>query len=296
MNITIFTPTYNRANTLRCLYDSLCEQIDKSFEWIIIDDGSTDNTKDLVQEWVSSPFNIRYYKSVHGGKQRAINQAVALAKYDFFFIVDSDDTLCKNAISLIISWINEIICNSDIVGVSGLRVKKNGDYINGKPSFGRNIYLELTNIERARYNLQSDMAEVYRTDILKRYPFPVWEDETFTPECVVWDRIALDGYKLRWYNAPIYICEYLEDGLTKGGYKLYSSNLMGCAMANSIKLEYAKDFSTIYKLIIEVLVSCILKKEWKFLLKVKYPILHIILAPVGILYAIRRRQLIRKYS
>lgn len=99
--ITIFTPTYNRAHLLPRLYESISKQDCMDFEWLVIDDGSTDNTQALFEEWMDQehPFSIFYQKVKNGGKQRAINQAVSMAKGEYFFIVDSDDALTPDAVS-----------------------------------------------------------------------------------------------------------------------------------------------------------------------------------------------------
>ncbi len=295
--ITIFTPTYNRAYTLPRLYQSLKEQSCKCFEWLIIDDGSKDNTYELIQKWINETkdFQIRYYKTSNGGKQRAINKGVHLAQYSYFFIVDSDDFLHKSAIENIIHWINTINEYENFAGVSGIKCKFNGEYLNNTHLLGENKYIDGTNLEREKYNLTADMAEIYKTEILKKYPFPVWPDEKFTPECVVWDAIALDGYKIRWYNTPIYYCEYLEDGLTKSGYRLYNNNLMGCAMGTNTKLKSMKGINNKFKAIIEVLVACILKGEYRYILQTQYPIITLLLFPIGLIYSYRRKLIIKKY-
>lgn len=298
MRITVFTPTYNRGYIISQLYESLKNQICKEFEWVIIDDGSTDNTESLVNNWLNNDngFEIRYYKTTNGGKQRAINKAVYLAKYDYLFIVDSDDKLTTNSIFFINEWIKPIDLNEEFAGVSGLKYNFQLSPHNEEPSFGDKEYVDATNLERATYNLTADMAEVYKISVLKKYPFPVWKDETFTPECVVWDAIALDGYKIRWYNTPIYLCEYLNDGLTKGGYKLYAKNLMGCAMANNIKLKSAYTIKAKYNLIIEILVSCFLKKDFSFIQKTVYPLLAFCLLPIGFIYSLKRKHILNEHS
>jgi len=97
--ITVFTPTYNRAYILNRLYESLKKQSSKSFLWLIIDDGSTDNTEELVNAWIrENIIEIRYYKQENGGKQRAHNKAVELCDTELFICVDSDDYLTENAI------------------------------------------------------------------------------------------------------------------------------------------------------------------------------------------------------
>lgn len=296
-NITIFTPTYNRAYILDRLYKSLVEQSCHNFEWLIIDDGSTDNTENLIREWLQNDnkFNIRYYKVENGGKQRAINKAVSLAKYDYFFCVDSDDRLIKSAVEQIISWIPSIHNNEDFAAISGLKRVLSGK-IAENPKFCGKEYIDCTNLDRIKYNLTGDCAEIYKTKILKKYPFKVWEGETFTPECIVWDAIAIDGYKVRWYNSYIYECEYLLDGLTNGGYRLYAKNLMGCAMANNIKLKTSTSTIEKFHLINEILISLILTKNIGYIKEIEHPVTGYLMLPISIPYAIRRRYLINKFS
>lgn len=224
--LTIFTPTYNRAYTIEQLYKSLKNQTCYDFEWLIIDDDSADNTEELIKNWINkeNKFEIRYYKQKHGGKHRAINRAIELAKGQFFFIVDSDDFLTNNAVELVNKWCT-LICNEEkIAGVAGLREDKNGQIIGGKIEFDKNTYVDATNFERIKLNLVGDKAEIYKTEILKKYKFPEFEGEYFVTEDVCWMSIAYDGYKIRWYNQPIYICEYLDDGLTKSGANDYEGH------------------------------------------------------------------------
>lgn len=216
--LTIFTPTYNRAYIIEKLYISLKNQTCQDFEWIVVDDDSTDNTEDLFKTFESIGQGIRYVKQEHGGKHRAINKGVKIAKGDFFFIVDSDDYLTTNAVELISMWTRDLQSIDDkICGVAGLRISPAGLSWGGNPEFGSAEYIDATNIDREKYGLLGDKAEVYSTNILKKYPFPEYDNEFFLTEAVVWDSIAIDGYKIRWYKEPIYVCEYLDDGLTKTG-------------------------------------------------------------------------------
>lgn len=226
--ITVFTSTYNREKLLYRLYDSLRNQQKKNFEWIIIDDASKDNTEDVVRGWIEDSkgdFVIRYYKQEHGGKHRALNRGFNLANGMYFFIVDSDDYLTENATAKVEEWGRFVENDSRIAGVSGLKVTEQG-IVGGDPKIDSDKeWIEASNFERGKYNLWGDKAEVYKTEILKKYPFPEFEDEYFVTEAVCWDAIAADGYKLRWYNYPIYMCEYLEDGLTKSGANEMKGNI-----------------------------------------------------------------------
>jgi len=225
--ITVFTPVFNRAYIINELYKSLIRQRMYDFEWLIVDDGSTDELQDLVELWHSNnpPFDIRYYYQENGGKHRAINRGVALARGDAFFIVDSDDYLLDDAIANISGWWQEIRDDESFAGVSGLKITANGFISGGNPTFLG--YVDATNLEREIYCLGGDKAEVYKTEILRKYTFPEFDGERFMPEGIVWNHIAYDGYKMRWYNIPTYVYEYREDGLTYKGLSIYVNNPVG---------------------------------------------------------------------
>lgn len=238
MMITVLTPTFNRAYCLGNLYNSLKTQLDKDFEWIIVDDGSTDNTEKIVNDWSreTSEFAIRYFKQKNGGKHRAVNYGMNYVSGNYTFIVDSDDILTNDCILKIKNWIKEIDDDSSFAGVSGTK-GYNENLIVGNFPYEKD-YIDASNIERARLGLLGDKAEVYRTSILKSYPFPEFEGEQFIPENVVWDEIAHNGYKLRWHRDVIYICEYLEDGLTKNNNAHIKKSFSGYTMAKKKAFHY----------------------------------------------------------
>lgn len=210
--ITIFTPTYNRAHTLTRLYNSLLNQSFKDFEWLIVDDGSTDNTKPLIESFINeNKINIRYYKQENGGKHRAINKGVLLANGELFFIVDSDDYLVDNALEIIQNEYKLIQTDNEFAGVSGRRIYPDEKLI-GNEMKTSPIDANALDI-RIKYRITGDMAEVYKTDVLKRYPFPDFPGEKFCAESLVWNRIA-QKYKFRYTNHKFYVCEYLPGGLS----------------------------------------------------------------------------------
>lgn len=215
MFLTIFTPTYNRAYCLGNLYDSLVGQEDKDFEWVIVDDGSTDGTETLVKSWIGeNRIDIKYFKQPNAGKHSAINRGVKAACGDFFFIVDSDDRLAGDAVRNIKVFAMQIADRDDFAGVSGLRIHSDTTKIS--QGINRSV-IDGTSLDfRYRYNIKGDLAEVFKTKVMRRYPFPEFKHERFVPEALVWNRIAHDGLKLRLFDKGIYICEYLADGLTAG--------------------------------------------------------------------------------
>lgn len=215
-NIAVLTPVYNRAYILGQLYQSLLDQKNKNFDWYIVNDGSTDYIEDLVNTWIHSDngFQIYYFKKENGGKHRAINFVIPHIKNEFTIIVDSDDYLLDDATDYIEKWIISIQGNERFAGIAGLRGYPSGEMIGEYPPKYRE-FIDAKNTDRIKKHLTGDKAEAYRTSVLKKYPFPEFEGEKYIAESVVWNQIALDGYKIRWYPQIIYITEYLEDGLTK---------------------------------------------------------------------------------
>lgn len=212
VKVTVFTPTYNRAYKLIDLYESLKNQSVKDFEWIIIDDGSNDNTEEIINKLLleNKDFPIIYKKTINGGKHRAINKGVDIASGKLFFIVDSDDVLTLNAIEKIIMWEQELP-KDKYAGVGGLKGYTNESVIGSSLKFNS---IDCTSIELRNKNIKGDKAEVFYTDVLKKYKFPEIDGENFIQEAIVWYKIAKDGYKIRWFNEIIYKVEYLPDGLS----------------------------------------------------------------------------------
>lgn len=210
--ITIFTPAYNRAHLLPRLYESLEAQSCKDFEWVVVDDGSKDNTREVVEGYASlASFSVRYFRQENGGKHRAVNRGVKEAKGELFFIVDSDDVLVDNAIERINYHYDVIKNNDSFAGVCGLKAYFNGEKVGGEQNFD---VLDCNALDfRYKYKIVGDMSEVFKTSVMRQFPFPEYEGERFCPEAVVFNRIA-SRYKLRYFYEKIYLCEYLPDGLT----------------------------------------------------------------------------------
>lgn len=225
--ITIFTPTYNRCNTIDRLFKSLTNQSCFDFEWIVIDDGSTDHTEEYFQNLKKQQqsLHITYIRKENGGKHRAINDAVKLANGELFFIVDSDDYLTTNAIEYILNWRKSLDTTRKWAGLAGLK-GRNDTYAIGQYPIGHS-FVDAKNTERRQKNLLGDKAEIYFTEILKKYPFPEIDGENFISEEIVWNSIAHDDYYLRWFSSIIYICEYREDGLTYNRLEIEKKNPQG---------------------------------------------------------------------
>ena len=226
--ITIFTPTYNRAYILKNVYNSLLRQTYRDFEWLVIDDGSTDDTEELIKSLINEKkITIRYFKKENGGQHTALNYAIEKTEAEMLMIVDSDDYLTDNALERVIFWESTIKDKSNYAGVSGLKVYPTGEVIGPEWEHEEN-HIDATNLERIDKNLYGDKAEVYYTNVLKKFaPIPVFEIENDVEKAVLWNRIAYAGYKIRWFNEGIYVCEYLQDGMTKNIRQNYLRNFRG---------------------------------------------------------------------
>lgn len=202
---TVFTPTFNRANTLYRVFDSLSKQTFTDFEWLVVDDGSTDNTKALIQEWqTKATFPIRYYYQANQGKHIAFNKGVREAQGRFFVPLDSDDGCKPESLERFFALWNGIP-NADKDSFSGICVlceDQNGHIVGDrfpKPSFDTDsceIYY--------KYRVKGEKWGFHRTEILKQFPFPEVHDVKFIPECIVWHAIA-KKYKIRCANEALRI-------------------------------------------------------------------------------------------
>ncbi len=251
MLFTVFTPAYNRAYIIGKLYESLCTQTLRDFEWLVVDDGSTDNTSQLIAEFSrQNKITIRYIRQENGGKHRAINRGVKEARGELFFIVDSDDHLTNTALERLAFHYGKVKGNPSFCGVSGLRKFPDGRKIGGEENWK---ILDCTCLEfRYKFKARGDIAEAYKTSVLKEFPFPEFPGERFCAESLVWNRIA-QKFKLRYFYEKIYVCEYLPDGLSASSVRfrrssptyattIYSELLRFCKVPVKIKLKSAINF------------------------------------------------------
>lgn len=213
MFLTIITPTYNRAVLLERLYGSLKEQSFTDFEWIIVDDGSTDNTKQVVEEFVANnTFCVRYLYKRNGGKHTALNVGIKNALGKYIFIADSDDLLLPNCLSTLYEKAALTELNPDLGGMAGINCTIEGKRIgSGLPQ----ATIECSPIDiRYKYRVTGDLSEVFKTSVLQEFPFPEIPGEKFCPEVLVWNRIG-QKYKLLYFNQEIYVRDYQQGGLTE---------------------------------------------------------------------------------
>lgn len=215
--ITILTPTYNRASLLPRLFDSLLRQTYKDFEWIVVDDGSTDDTREVVanlKEKCGGAFPMGYVYKANGGKHMAINIGAERARGELLFIADSDDLLTDDALETVANSWHDISDDKSFAGIAGLDITMDTCEVIGSGLPQEHIDCNAIDI-RYRHHVTGDMKEVFRTEVLREFPFPEFAGERFCPEQLVWFRMAR-RYRLRYINKPIYIADYQPDGITAG--------------------------------------------------------------------------------
>lgn len=221
--LTIFTPTFNRINLLPRLYNSLLNQTDLDFEWLIIDDGSSDGTVRLVKSWQDeNKIKINYYHQKNSGKHIAHNMGVEKTNTDLFVCVDSDDKLVDKAVETVKDcWKNT---KNDAIGL--LFFMK--DFNNRPITKLRNREVEYSTLKDAYdfHGLEGDTMLVYLTEVIKMFSFPKFEGEKFVPEAYLYDKLDQVGV-LKLVPLAIYEGEYQKDGYTNNMADTLSSNPKG---------------------------------------------------------------------
>ena len=278
--LTVFTPTYNRAYVLKQCYDSLCRQTCKDFVWLIIDDGSSDNTKELVDSWLKKDngFEIRYTYKENGGMHTAHNKAYELIDTELNVCIDSDDYMTDNAVEIIINeWKKNK--SEDLAGLIGLDAFENGQIIGDK--FPNDLYS--TTLYDFYYKLKKtgDKKIVYRSELSKLYPYPVFEEEKYVG--LAYKYYKLDQkYKLKTLNKVLCIVEYMEDGSSKNMMTQYRKNPKGFAFYRKENMKNP-NASFIYKLKenIHYVSSSLISNNKNYIKESPCKLLTIVSIPIG---------------
>lgn len=212
--LTIFTPTYNRAYTLPKLFESLEIQTNKDFIWLIVDDGSTDNTKEIVDSFKKvTTFMIHYIYKENGGKHTAHNLAVKNTNTELFYTVDSDDYLPSDTVEKIINIWNEVQ-SEELAGIIGLKAFSNGNVIG--TYYPNNVkFAKLLDLYRI-HGKKGDTSLIFATKVLKETTYPIFTGEKMIPDSYIYTKI--NQTKIMYVtNSILCYCEYLEDGLSANG-------------------------------------------------------------------------------
>lgn len=214
--VTVLTPTYNRVHLLETLVQSLCRQSAQDFQWLVVDDGSTDETEQYFAELKKRelPFAWEYHRQENGGKHTALNTAHPYIQGELVLILDSDDYLTDDAIETIETDWPKYSGRDDLCGLNYFKVKPDGTNVSAENP--KDFYIA-NYVDYIINNwIRGDHCEVVRADLLKASLFPVYPGERFMAESWLWNTVAAQ-HQWVYRNKAIYVCEYLEGGLTKSG-------------------------------------------------------------------------------
>lgn len=226
-SFTVLTPTYNRAHTLLRAYESLCNQQFSDFEWLIIDDGSTDNTRELIEQWQeNSPFPIRYVWQKNQHKKTAFNNGVKQAWGRLLVVLDSDDALAPDALNQMWACWRSIPAEQreGYIAVTGLCARPDGSIVGDK--YPKDV-MDMTSMDMIfRHSVKGEKFGCMQTEVLKYFPFPE-NIEGFVPESVVWRAIARKGYLTRFVNQVFRVYYETEGSLSEDGAQSGQKHALG---------------------------------------------------------------------
>ena len=289
--LTIFTPTYNRSNTLKKCYSSLVNQTSKDFIWMIIDDGSTDETERIVNDWISDcKIDIEYIYKENGGKADTINRSLLECKTELWLCLDSDDYLTASAVESIISNYDTIKNDNNVCGLIALRTAPDGNVMNNQKRIPSE--LKYTTLYHIRYelNIETEYVCVYKSQVIKKYPYPILNNEKFMPLSYVYDQIDVD-YQYLVVQEKLMISEYFEDGITRNKNELIKKNPKGYILFNKQRIKIARSLKFKLKAIVLYIVGCTLDKDTSIYRCIKNSpskLLTITMYPLAILIYLKR--------
>lgn len=237
---TVLTPTFNRASTLGRVYESLCHQTLRDFEWVVVDDGSTDNTREVVLAWQArADFPIRYFWQNNQHKKTAFNRGVRESRGQFVVALDSDDEIPPDALAVLdAAWEGIPDAQRDsFVAITGLCARPDGSIVGER--FPRDP-LDATAVDMYfKYRVKGEKFGCMRTDVLRAFPFPQ-NVAGFVPESLVWWAIARAGFKTRFVNRVVRIYHDTPGGLMNSGVSI-RNNVQGLYLLAWDMLQHHMD-------------------------------------------------------
>ncbi|MDM1335776.1 glycosyltransferase family 2 protein [Acinetobacter pseudolwoffii] len=290
-NLTVFTPSYNRAYCLDKLYKSLCNQKSKDFLWLIVDDGSIDNTRELVKQWISENIvEIHYIYKENGGMHTAHNLAYRNITTEINVCIDSDDYMEDNAVEDIISSWSKVKNNKKIAGMVGLNRDPKGNLIGGK--LPTNIEFGKFHLLYHKYGVFGDKKIVLRTNILKNYMlYPEYPEERLVPLSYLYYSLDKE-YDFLYVNSIWAVVDYQVDGSSANIIKQYFSSPKGFNFSKYYEYKNTKVFKYKIKALIHFGFTSIILGDYLFFKKSPNKILSIILLPISIfLYFSNKKKL-----
>lgn len=291
--LTIFTPAYNRAHTIGRTYESLLRQTCKDFEWLVIDDGSTDITGELVKSWIKdNKIPIRYIRQENQGMHGAHNTAYRNISTELNTCIDSDDFMPDDAVEKIVGFWKRY--GSDrYAGIVGLDRTEDGRIIGTQ--FPES--LKATTLQGYyAHGGSGDKKLVYRTEVINRYPeYPLFEGERYVGLAYKYMLIDKD-YRLLTLNEPLVTVEYQPDGSSYNMYRQYWNNPKGFSFFRKTEMVCAPTLKRRFISCVHYVASSIIARNSRFLWESPKKLLTFMATPFGFLWYIRIRSKVMKNS
>ena len=279
--LTIFTPTYNRAYCLTNCYESLKRQTCKDFIWLIIDDGSSDKTKELVDTWIAEKhIKIMYHRQQNQGMHGAHNTAYEMIDTELNVCIDSDDYMPDDAVEKILSFWDSY-GNDEVSGIIGLDLYTNGKIIGSKLPEGLQ-YSTLFDLYN-KHGVTGDKKLVYRTELTKRYPYPIFKNEKYVG--LAYKYYMLDRqYEMLLMNEALCYVEYMADGSSMNMLNQYRRNPEGFAFYRKelMKLPFTNRLFK-YRQAIHYVSSSFIARNRRFIQESPCKTLTLFAIPLGIM-------------
>lgn len=278
--ITVFTPAYNREALLPRLYQSLLDQERQDFVWLIVDDGSTDNTRVLIEAWIQDgKIEIRYFYKPNGGLHTAYNLGIDKADTELFVCIDSDDYLPKTALDRILRLWDEQ-GGEKYAGIVGLDYSLDNKPIGDRLPDQKSIHF--IDIKMNHRGI-GDTKLVHRTSLLKKYiPMPVFQGEKNFNPSYIFLKVDQD-YPLLILNENICFVDYQQDGMSMNILHQYRNSPNSFMELRRLYLTLPNTTPS-YKLrhIVHYVSSCMFAGRWKKIIENPYPLLSVLLLPLGL--------------
>ena len=278
--LTIFRPAYNRAHTIGRTYDSLCRQTCKDFEWLIIDDGSSDNTRELVEGWMTeNKIPIRYIYQENQGMHGAHNTAYKNIQTELNTCIDSDDWMPDDAVEKIVSFWKEN-GSERYAGIIGLDIDMNGKLISVPfPDSMKSTTL----VDYEQTIGYGDTKMVLRTDVVNQYPpYPRFEGERYFSLGYLYLLIDQD-YECLTLNEPLVVVDYQVDGSSMGMWRQYWNNPQGFAFLRKEHMRLYRRWNFRWRSSIHYAAHCFRMRKYGKLLETSMPVSSFFMIPFGFL-------------
>lgn len=279
--LTVITTTYNRAYCLHQVYESLCKQTSKDFIWMIVDDGSTDETKSIVAQWIAEKkIIIEYYYKPNGGMHTARNYAYEMCKTLLNVVIDSDDWMTDNAVKLIIDCWNKHGTDK-LYGLVAYNIDINGTIIGTK--MPRDVETITTFDLFEKYKVRGDKKIILRSDLSKMYPYPEFQGEKFYPASYKFKHLDQD-YKLYILHEAVCVVDYNQNSMTNHKFAQYKSCCRSFAHYRNEMVSLTESPTVIMRHVIHYIAESIFAGDKDFVRHSSKPVYTIVGLPFGVAY------------